>query len=244
MKKWIVLWIAVGALLTGCRPKAVVPEFELIVLDTVVVRHQVPCKFQYAFTSIANADKSAALQAIQRTNILYAFDLEDFAGTPREAIDESIEQFVGYVDQMDTLARNSMHEMVMVVESDARVVDSLVVCSVGSESYTGGAHGMYSLDWHNYSLAGGHELTLADLFDEQQQEALQALIRQKLYEQFGVTGDEGLVAQGFFPDQIAATENFEITEGGIVFYYNPYDIGSFALGDVRVEISRAEMAAL
>ena len=56
------------------------------------------------------------------------------------------------------------------------------------------------------------------------------MIRNKLYEQFGVTGDEGLVAQGFFPEYISTTENFEVTEDGITFYYNPYDIGCYALG--------------
>lgn len=58
------------------------------------------------------------------------------------------------------------------------------------------------------------------------------------------TGDEGLVAQGFFPEYISTTENFEVTEDGITFYYNPYDIGCYALGGVEVHITREEMQGL
>ena len=126
----------------------------------------------------------------------------------------------------------------------ARVVDTLLVYTISSSNYTGGAHGMYSINCHNYSIAGGYELALSDLFDAARQEALIGLIRNKLYEQFGVTGDEGLVAQGFFPEYISTTENFEVTEDGITFYYNPYDIGCYALGGVEVHITREEMQGL
>lgn len=76
----------------------------------------------------------------------------------------------------------------MAVESEARVVDTLLVYTISSSNYTGGAHGMYSINCHNYSIAGGYELALSDLFDAARQEALIGLIRNKLYEQFGVTG--------------------------------------------------------
>ena len=97
-----------------------------------------------------------------------------------------------------------------------------------------------------YGAAGRvwFDLALSDLFDAARQEALIGLIRNKLYEQFGVTGDEGLVAQGFFPEYISTTENFEVTEDGITFYYNPYDIGCYALGGVEVHITREEMQGL
>ena len=36
----------------------------------------------------------------------------------------------------------------------------------------------------------------------------------------------------------------EMTEDGITFYYNPYDIGCYALGGVEVHITREEMQGL
>lgn len=236
MKRVILLFLVFAGLTFGsCRRQTVMPQFDIVVTDTVAVRGGIPCRFQYAFTSIANADEAPALQAIQESNMLYFFGLEHFQGGVQEAVDWSIGQFMDeYIGTLDESVPQWETEMEMAVESEARVVDTLLVYTISSSNYTGGAHGMYSINCHNYSIAGGYELALSDLFDAARQEALIGLIRNKLYEQFGVTGDEGLVAQGFFPEYISTTENFEVTEDGITFYYNPYDIGCYALGGVEV----------
>ena len=246
MKRVILLFLVFAGLTFGsCRRQTVMPQFDIVVTDTVAVRGGIPCRFQYAFTSIANADEAPALQAIQESNMLYFFGLEHFQGGVQEAVDLSIGQFMDeYIGTLDESVPQWETEMEMAVESEGRVVDTLLVYTISSSNYTGGAHGMYSINCHNYSIAGGYELALSDLFDAARQEALIGLIRNKLYEQFGVTGDEGLVAQGFFPEYISTTENFEVTEDGITFYYNPYDIGCYALGGVEVHITREEMQGL
>lgn len=246
MKRVIfLLLIFTGLAFGACRRQPVMPQFDVLVTDTVAVRSEIPCNFQYAFTSITNADKSPALQAIQESNILYFFGLEHFQGGVQDAVNESISQFMEeYIGNLDETAPRWETQMEMAVESEARVVDTLLVYTISRSSYTGGAHGMYSVNCHNYSIAGGYELALSDLFNASQQETLLGLIRNKLYEQFDVSSDEGLVAQGFFPEYIATTENFEVTEDGITFYYNPYDIGCYALGGVEVHITREEMQGL
>lgn len=110
--------------------------------------------------------------------------------------------------------------------------------------YTGGAHGIYGTECYNYSLAGGYEITTADLFTETQLERLNRLIREDIYEQYGVRSDEELETKGFFPEYIGVTENFLVTPEGITFYYNPYDIGCYALGSVEVSVSREQLAGL
>lgn len=227
------------------------PEFDVVVLDTVVTDNDYACTFQFAFTSIANADKSPALQAIQEANLFYFFEREDVQGDVPQLMERSMSQFMSeneILDEyygLDDLGTPSWRsEMEMIVESDARIVDSLLVYSISRSSYTGGAHGVYTLSWHNYSIAGGYELALSDLFTPEQQESLLTLIKHKLYEQFEATGDEDLAAQGLFPEYIAATENFEVSEDGITFYYNPYDIAAYALGRIEVHISSQELSEL
>ena len=56
--------------------------------------------------------------------------------------------------------------------------------------------------------------------------------------------DDELAERGFFPEYISLTENFRITPEGITFYYNPYDIGCYALGAVDVTMSREELENL
>ncbi len=231
--------------LFSCKPKLVMPEFDVVVVDTTVVRHGVPGKFQYAFTLISNADKSPVLTAIQEANIDHFFGPSGASTMDvRQAIARSIEQFMSGIDELDSLSRDAIPEMILTAESEAHVVDSLLVYTITTSDYTGGAHGMYGFFSHNYSLKGGYELVLADLFDAKEQESLLTLIRHKLYDQFHVAGDEGLVNLGFFPDQIGVVENFEVTDDGITFYYNPYDIAAFAVGDVSVHISTEELEKL
>ena len=130
------------------------------------------------------------------------------------------------------------------VESEGSVVDTLLCYVITRASYTGGAHGIYGTECYNYSLAGGYEITTADLFTETQLERLNRLIREDIYEQYGVRSDEELETKGFFPEYIGVTENFLVTPEGITFYYNPYDIGCYALGSVEVSVSREQLAGL
>ncbi|WP_300110576.1 RsiV family protein [uncultured Alistipes sp.] len=252
MKRVVVFLLVLASLALGsCRRATVMPEFDVIVLDTVITDNDYACTFQFTFTSIANADKSPALQAIQEANQLYFFEREDVQGDVQQMMEYSIAQFMCHnqildenYDLEDLGTPNWRSEMELIIESDARIVDSLLVYSISRSSYTGGAHGMYTLSWHNYSIAGGYELALSDLFTPEQQESLLTLIKHKLYEQFEATGDEDLAAQGLFPEYIAATENFEVSEDGITFYYNPYDIAAYALGRIEVHISGEELKNL
>lgn len=238
------LLLLAGIVAGGCR-RSTAPRFETVVADTVVVRGGVTARFQYAFATIVDADKVPALQAIEEADKHYFFGLEYFRGDVRQAVDASVARFMEeYVGDLPEQDPDWTTELELTVESDARAVDSLLVFTILRSSYTGGAHGMYSIECHNYSLAGGYELALADLFDLERQAALREAIRRKLYERFDVAGDEGLAELGFFPEYIAATENFEVADDGITFYYNPYDIGCYALGGVEVHLTRDELQRL
>ena len=77
MKRVIFLFLVFAGLTFGsCRRQTVMPQFDIVVTDTVAVRGGIPCRFQYAFTSLANTDERPALQAIQAPNRLYIFGLD------------------------------------------------------------------------------------------------------------------------------------------------------------------------
>lgn len=138
MKRVILLFLVFAGLTFGsCRRQTVMPQFDIVVTDTVAVRGGIPCRFQYAFTSIANADEAPALQAIQESNMLYFFGLEHFQGGVQEAVDRSIGQFMDeYIGTLDESVPQWETEMEMAVESEARVVDTLLVYTISSSNYT------------------------------------------------------------------------------------------------------------
>lgn len=226
-------------LTVGCCRRAANPEFVDLTLDTVVRCGVVPCDVSYRFASIANADRSEALAAIENANVNYFFALGDFTGTADEAAGIFLERWIAET-ACDTLYLPDMRYTLR-VESGQRAVDSLIVYSIRRESYAGGAHGMRSAEYHNYWTQGGYELSLGDLVAEERLPALAESIKAKLREAYDAADDEALARLGFFPETIAPTENFEVTADGVIFHYNPYEIACYAVGDVEVAFSHAEL---
>lgn len=238
--KTAILLAAAAVAITACNRKPVVPEFGMLPIDTLLGTKDNGCNIEYRFATIGNAGKSAALEAIEKANIEYFFELEEFAGTAREAADSAILQVAAEIVLPEGMSQG-MGAYEISVESEGSVQDTLVTYSISRWSFTGGAHGMYSVEYHTYSITDGYELSLDDLFTAPQLLGMEKLLREKLYARYGTDNDEGLAEQGFFPEYIALTENFQITPEGITFYYNPYEIGCYALGAVEVAIGREEL---
>ena len=240
--------LAAAALTAGsCTKRPVRPQFTVVSTYSLISGNGFSCDFEYRFASIANAQDSPALAAIERMNIDRFFDLENFEGTPEEAASAAIRQVTSDMTPPGNTPESTVRpawEGEISVESEGSVVDTLLCYVITRASYTGGAHGIYGTECYNYSLAGGYEITTADLFTETQLERLNRLIREDIYEQYGVRSDEELETKGFFPEYIGVTENFLVTPEGITFYYNPYDIGCYALGSVEVSVSREQLAGL
>lgn len=231
--------IAAAMSITACTHRPVQPLFEPLTVDTLLSRNGNTCQVDYRFLTIDNATRSTALQSIEQANIGYFFQLEDFEGPARDGITTALNDiFVNYLPQ-DNGPQGGQYEIS--VESDASIVDSLLCYVITRAGYTGGAHGMYGTECHTYSLNDGFELSLADLFNQSELQRFDTLIREKIATQYHAATDDELVEAGFFPEYIAPTENFLLRPDGITFYYNPYDIGCYALGAVEVSITWDEL---
>ena len=236
------LILAAAALLaaSSCSRGPVRPDLDVVTIDTLLARNGAECRIEYRFTTIRNADKSPALQAIEQANIGYFFDLPTGGLTLQEAMAASIRE-------IDTTCMPPRPEIVtghryeIAVESEITQCDTLLTCAITRSSYTGGAHGSYDTEYHNYSLTRGCELTTADLFTDAQLARLDTLILERICTKYGARDREELAERGFFPEEIGTTENFRLTADTITFRYNPYDIGCYALGAVEVPIARAEI---
>lgn len=237
--------LVVAAMLAACTHKPAEPRFSGMALDTLLSQPSYNCRVEYRFASIANSEKSDALRTIQQRNIDYFFELEEFEGSATEAIAESLRQ----IDQELTLPATmppsiARMECEVSVESEGTVVDTLLNYTIYRSSYLGGAHGMYSTEYHTYSLIDGYEFSAEDLIGSEKMEALRELIRTKLYEQYDAADDRELSDRGFFPEYIDVTDNFRVTPRSLIFHYNPYEIGCYANGDIDIEITREELEAL
>lgn len=237
------LAVLLGAILFigSCTKRPVRPEFTTVSVDTLLLGNGNRCNIALRFESIRNAAKSTALETIEQANIGYFFQLEAFSGTADQAVTAALLDI--RANYLPEGAGPTGAEYEISAEAETSVVDSLLCYLITRAGYTGGAHGMYGTECHTYSLNDGFELSLADLFSETQIGRLDSLIRTKIAAQYHASTDEELTRAGFFPEYIAPTENFRITPEGIIFYYNPYDIGCYALGAVEVALSREELGS-
>lgn len=119
------------------------------------------------------------------------------------------------------------------------------IFSYGEESYTysGGAHGYTSLLVQNYCIATGRELHEIDLFKEEYVEPLQGLLLDALIAQTeDVENSQDLEQQGFNLRDIVPNDNFYVSEEGLTYVYNPYDIAPYAVGRVEIFLPWSDLA--
>ncbi|MFC2101397.1 DUF3298 domain-containing protein [Bacteroidota bacterium] len=101
-------------------------------------------------------------------------------------------------------------------------------------AYTGGAHGLETMDFTVVSLKTGEALTLKSLFKSGFEAQLTALLTQKLKMMTGINQTEKLSDNGFFVDDVVPTSNFYVTATGIGFVYNHYEIAPYVNGPTNI----------
>lgn len=118
-------------------------------------------------------------------------------------------------------------------------MNGIVVYRNAYYEYSGGAHGM-SGSWHlNYDLNQNKLLALQDLFKPNTNKQLLILIKNKIKR---VYQTNNLQSVDF--DAIFIPDNFQVTYGGIIFHYNTYDIGPYALGSPEIFIPFRDLRPL
>lgn len=109
-------------------------------------------------------------------------------------------------------------------------------------SFTGGAHGNYSLSNFSWNLATNKLIKLDDLFAETSMEDISRIIKETLAKQYGVAPGEKLEENGFFNDsEIMPNNNILLDDTGITWLYNPYEIAPYSTGAPSVTIPYTDL---
>ncbi|MBV6643372.1 MAG: DUF3298 and DUF4163 domain-containing protein [Cyclobacteriaceae bacterium] len=118
---------------------------------------------------------------------------------------------------------------------------SFLTFSTTTSAYTGGAHPLSNKEYQNLSM-DGYKIEDLDYFISDQ-EKLKELAEKQFRSAKNLTVNQPFSDAGFTfdNDEFYLTENFGFNEAGIVFYYNSYEIGPYALGPTEVVISYAAL---
>ncbi|HVZ97383.1 MAG TPA: DUF3298 domain-containing protein [Chitinophagaceae bacterium] len=103
-------------------------------------------------------------------------------------------------------------------------------------SYTGGAHGNYGTGLVVLNKQNGKQVRMADVLNTRGIKLLPAILDKVARLQFGIKNNLPLDQNDFLVKTISPSKNFYITSTGIGFLYAPYEIKSFADGDINLLI--------
>jgi hypothetical protein len=110
-------------------------------------------------------------------------------------------------------------------------------------NYSGGAHGNYALTPASYDLRTGRRLRYNDIFLPKAAQQLPALLGQAVRPQLMLRPGEALDKQ-LFVNKMPVTHNVYLTTTGAVFIYQPYEIASYAQGEIHVFVPLSALRPL
>lgn len=116
--------------------------------------------------------------------------------------------------------------------------DGLLSYTIESNQYSGGAHGGTTFRNAILDLKTGEKIGEEDLFTEASLPLINDIILKKLEAQNKVESPEELEQIGYFDvSQIGQYKNLYLVEDGLVYTFNEYEIGAYALGTIEVKLS-------
>ncbi|RYY16258.1 MAG: DUF3298 domain-containing protein, partial [Cytophagaceae bacterium] len=109
--------------------------------------------------------------------------------------------------------------------------------------FTGGAHGNYGTAGASYDLRTGGRLRYDDIFLPNAAARLPALLAAAVRPLVGLGPGEPL-DKTLLVKTMPVTPNVYLTAGGVGFIYQPYEIASYAQGEVRVFLPLGQVRGL
>ncbi|HUT53940.1 MAG TPA: DUF3298 domain-containing protein [bacterium] len=122
-----------------------------------------------------------------------------------------------------------------------------VVCLGFSHyAYTGGAHPSSNLNYLNLETATGKTLALSDIMKPGYEKQLTAIAEKQFRKDKGLAPGASLADAGynFDGDKFKLNDNFAVLKDGLHFYYNFYEIASYAEGPIEIVIKWSEIKGL
>ena len=156
---------------------------------------------------------------------IYLKDYKDQIGKLLNGPDSSFVNSMNYYSHdYQSIAFNDKHYV---------TVESL------SDDYTGGAHGNYASTMTVLDVQNKKQLKLNDII-KIDSKSLQKLLEKNLRVLYNIKPNEGLKSV-LFDDFIKPNNNFYFNQYGLAFLYNPYEVASYAQGQIVVFIPFSQL---
>lgn len=230
-------------LAAGCSRELTYKTFELedsVELAGVDAGCEVSCAFDYVTGGVGEEVKDKINASIVAGHILFeeADGLSDVPAACRRWVEE---QLGGFSVEEGYDGENAWR-FHFEFQREGRFTTAckarhLQTYAVAYNDYTGGAHGMNALVCNVFDLTTGETVSEADLFAEGWQDGVSALLKTAL--------DAFLAAQEEGEDLVfgapAPNGNFSVSEDGVTWTYNPYEIAPYSMGAIELTVRWSDL---
>ncbi len=117
---------------------------------------------------------------------------------------------------------------------------NILSLAISNYDFEGGAHGNHGTTLVSYNLNEKKVIILNDVFGADYKPILNKALETSLRKKFKLASKDSL-SNILFDNKIEATDNFCITNKGILFMYNPYEIASYAAGEIDLYVPFADI---
>jgi hypothetical protein len=121
--------------------------------------------------------------------------------------------------------------------------DGLLSLGFKSYSFSGGAHGNHGTQLMTFDVINKKKMTLDDVFKPNYKTALNAALMRSARRYFGVKPNQSLQGVSLV-EEVEANDNFAINRKGILFDYPPYEIASYAQGEIQLFIPFEDLKSI
>jgi len=122
------------------------------------------------------------------------------------------------------------------------------ILSVESEEiiYTGGANEYYNLTFANFNINNGNEVELEDIINKDKIKELESIGKECFFKVKNIPPNTTLEDAGFWFEnkKFSLNDNFAITDSGLVFFYNLYEIAPRSSGTSKLFISKEKLKSI
>lgn len=203
-------------------------------------------KIKLVYPQITKSNNSAILDIMNvfiRDQILTALFEEGRFKQPEYLVEDFFKEYKKYYEELT--GESGSWELERKIDI-AFVNDRLVSFRFFEYSFLGGAHPNKNNFYTNYDLLTGGKLTPKEIFIEGYESKLTSIAEKKFREARNLKPDESLAEAGFkfINDKFTLNANFGFTKEGIIFFYNPYEVGPYALGSTEVIIPYKDLEGL
>jgi len=250
MKKLAISTLAIISLIflfSSCKKKSL--EFDKVdfkktihsplAKDTAVGN----CTIDIQFLFPARFSDNDVLKKVQQQILTYSFD-STYAKytTGKQAVDVFTKStFDNYTDFINTALKankDNINNRLVFHNENWRMNTVILYNDKDIVSYeldrfseTGGAHGTEATQYLVFDLNTGKKLTQHDIFEEGFEPKVSDLLKKQIMADKGFESEEQMLNSGyFFAENITPNGNFSVSEQGITFVFNPYEIAAYSLG--------------